>query len=447
MVPPPALAGSGLDVKEWLSRPGVKLVAVEFYATWCKPCMEAVPKWKAVHDKYRAQGLRLVVVSVQEQGACASPDWAPDAVVCDEDGILQQQWKAGSLPQAFLWSWQGDMLVANGTVEQVEAEIETYFEQVPRILIQDPADERNRPLPDAEYVKKSVRAELARTAKFELVADEATREELRNLKKEGYGLHYEEKLACKLGQEVSPNSTLSITRRKTETSDKLILELFSVENGCLTGSSKVRVMNGDIDAAIAEAVTQLVQMLTGDVQLPGAPIKAGGTPEPEEPTTDAESEEEAAEPGGIVTPTVEEVPAPKERGLAGRNSEFFYVGLSFIEGILPTAHGVFRTNIACEAAGQLRFSRFRWEILSAGIGFEKPHVWNLGTAALFDIGGLFFRTGLDLLLNEGDSVLGIEAGAGYSFFLGRGWYIDVELDLTLFPGNNVALPIQARLGV
>jgi len=656
----PARAQGGLDVKDWLSRPGVKLVAVEFYATWCKPCMDAVPKWKELHDRYRAQGLRLVVVSVQDRGACASPDWTPDAVVCDEEGILQQRWKADNLPQAFLWSWQGHMLVAHGSVEQVEAEIETYFEQVPRILMNDPVDERNQPLPDAVYVKKIVRAELGRGAKFELVADESTREELRRLKKEGRGLQYDDKRACKVGQEVSPNSTLSMTRRRTDVSDSLILELFSVEKGCLTASSKVRVMNGEIDAAVAEAVTQLVQALAGEVNLPGGPVRSGGTGKIEERDIGDKPEEWSmnvetgvlvdfdSDPAGAVvlldgkllcqeTPCSKTVPAgdhklemqkesyvaksegvkikkgnravrwkltpdfgwltvrskpsglvvtvdarpfgktplvkrqlpagpyqvlvtdPRyyergrqvqvERGeheeldlslqarqggikiaardqkendlraevwldgkkagstpfaekvLIGehlvrvvmgdavwkkrvdveekqvvdlraeldpgrgrgqsvteqgdgrkrkegeRNSEFFYFSLSFTEGILPTYDRALRTNIAGELAGQLRFSWFRWEVLSAGISFEKPYVWNLGSAALFDIGGLFFRTGLDLLLEEGRSYLGIEAGAGYSFFLGRGWYIDLELDLTIFPGHDVAVPIEARLGV
>jgi len=37
-----------LDIRGWLAQPGTRLVAVEFYATWCKPCMKAVPKWKAL---------------------------------------------------------------------------------------------------------------------------------------------------------------------------------------------------------------------------------------------------------------------------------------------------------------------------------------------------------------------------------------------------------------
>ena len=56
----PALADNGLNVERWLARPGVRMLAVELYATWCKPCMEAVPRWRALHERYYAdQGNRI----------------------------------------------------------------------------------------------------------------------------------------------------------------------------------------------------------------------------------------------------------------------------------------------------------------------------------------------------------------------------------------------------
>ena len=36
------------DPNAWVRHPGVKLLAVEFYATWCKPCMKAVTRWEAL---------------------------------------------------------------------------------------------------------------------------------------------------------------------------------------------------------------------------------------------------------------------------------------------------------------------------------------------------------------------------------------------------------------
>ena len=268
-VPSRAFAWANLDVRGWLSRPGVKLLAVEFYATWCGPCMKAVPQWKKLHEKYRSKGLRLVVVSVQDEGACASPDWNPDRVVCDEDGNLQQAWKANNLPQAFLWSWQGNMLVSHGDVDQVEKAIEAYFERVPRILVADPKDGRGTRLADGAGLKHMVRSELSRVAKLDIVADKETLEELRALRKEGYNPNFDTKTACKLGAEVSPNTKLDITLRQSGKIQRLYLELFSVENGCLTASAKAPVMQGDLDTAVVEAVNQLVVHLAGNVTMPG----------------------------------------------------------------------------------------------------------------------------------------------------------------------------------
>ena len=116
------------EVSSLLERSGVKMAAVEFYATWCKPCMEAVPRWKALHDKYRAQGLRLIVINTQDpNGACTAPGWAPDELVCDLEGHVAEAMKVGTLPSAFLYSLQGNTLVKRGHIDEVEREIEAYM--------------------------------------------------------------------------------------------------------------------------------------------------------------------------------------------------------------------------------------------------------------------------------------------------------------------------------
>ena len=269
-------AWDDLDIRSWLGDPGVKLLAVEFYATWCKPCQEAVPKWKKLQKKYRAKGLRLVVVAVQSEGSCSSPDWVPDRVVCDGDGSIAQRWRAQDLPQAFLWSWQGNPLVANGSVEQVEAAIKDYFGSVPRILVAAPEDLRGDPLPKkiGRQVKQLVRSELKRASKFDLVADKKERDELRKLRKAGHAVNFDEDTQCKLGEEVSPNSQLKITVAETRRGTKLRLELFSLEKGCLTASAHAPVIDKDYEAAAVEAVAKLVRGLLGDVKVPGGAATA-----------------------------------------------------------------------------------------------------------------------------------------------------------------------------
>ena len=62
----------------------MKLGVVDFYASWCKPCMEAIPQWRELRAKYRDQGLRVVMVHTQDpEKQCGEgvSDFADD-VIC-----------------------------------------------------------------------------------------------------------------------------------------------------------------------------------------------------------------------------------------------------------------------------------------------------------------------------------------------------------------------------
>ncbi len=56
-------------VEEWLTkepdREG-KMVLIDFWATWCKPCLKTIPKLNQFHRKYKD---RLVIVGVSDQSA------------------------------------------------------------------------------------------------------------------------------------------------------------------------------------------------------------------------------------------------------------------------------------------------------------------------------------------------------------------------------------------
>ena len=263
----PVFAGDGLDVKDWLSRPGVKLLAVEFYASWCGPCRKAVPQWKALHEKYRDQGLRLVVVSVQDpDGACVNPGWNPDDVVCDAEGRLAEAWGVGDrLPAAFLWSWRGPLLVRKGHVQEVGRAVEEELGRLPRVTLDEGME---------GHVRELLRTELARTGKVDVVAGAEEEEALAAIRRKSHELQFSDRSACKLGQRLAANSLLKASFVPAGSGKRLLVQIFSAESGCLNASAGVFWNVDRPDLSVAEAVAELVNNLRVSPELPGSAAPA-----------------------------------------------------------------------------------------------------------------------------------------------------------------------------
>ena len=102
--------GARLDIEKELTRPGVKLVVVDFYAKWCEPCMAARPKLHELRGRYGQHGVRFILVNVaSEGGSCEVPDDLPSDtmfVYDDEDELLSRM-QVNWLPAMFLVSWGG----------------------------------------------------------------------------------------------------------------------------------------------------------------------------------------------------------------------------------------------------------------------------------------------------------------------------------------------------
>lgn len=255
-------------IKGELRKPGVKLVAIDFYMTGCEPCDAAIPVWKKMKKEY-GDALKLIVVAPQrDNGTCNVKGWNNVKMICDEDMEIAGEWGVKDFPQAFLYSWHNnDPLVKLGHVNDVEKAIKEYFKHIPRVAIDADKSTKN--------MVSIIEEELIRNSKIELVSDESDRQSLLSAKKKSHQLNYDEGLKCELGKEIAANSILKVTKQDED----LVLKLSSVEKIC-TMAAATKNLSGDrkkLKTEIASAVYDLLSQMFGNISMPESGSKSVAT--------------------------------------------------------------------------------------------------------------------------------------------------------------------------
>ena len=91
-------------------------VLLDFWATWCMPCVQSLPELEAWHRRYGPLGLTIVGVSVDgpRNFARVRPFVASRglsyAIVLDRDGRLQQSYQVLAVPTAVLIDTAGTIV-------------------------------------------------------------------------------------------------------------------------------------------------------------------------------------------------------------------------------------------------------------------------------------------------------------------------------------------------
>jgi thiol-disulfide isomerase/thioredoxin len=52
------------QLKPWLNKKDDKTYVVNFWATWCKPCIEELPYFENVNKKYKSRNVEVILVSL-----------------------------------------------------------------------------------------------------------------------------------------------------------------------------------------------------------------------------------------------------------------------------------------------------------------------------------------------------------------------------------------------
>jgi peroxiredoxin len=93
-------------------------VVLDFWATWCKPCVRAFPDLQDLHEKYGSRGLRVVTVSVDSPKSQAhvapliNSKHYTFEVLLDTEGRVARRYNVMALPRTLLISPAGEILYA-----------------------------------------------------------------------------------------------------------------------------------------------------------------------------------------------------------------------------------------------------------------------------------------------------------------------------------------------
>jgi thiol-disulfide isomerase/thioredoxin len=118
---PPAIAGPTLDGSEIdIASLKGKVVLVDFWATWCGPCIAELPNVQAVYDKYHAEGFEVIAISFDRTKDALTKyveekklPWPQ--IFFDEEGKrfwqnpLGQRYGINSIPATFLVDREGNL--------------------------------------------------------------------------------------------------------------------------------------------------------------------------------------------------------------------------------------------------------------------------------------------------------------------------------------------------
>lgn len=113
-----------------------KVVFLDFWASWCGPCMNEVPNLKAAYKKYHSKGFEIVSVSLDEDPAewkdalkNNNMDWV-QLWNADEDeleGSAAVKYSITAIPSTFLIDADGTIIGRNLRENELEDALEDYF--------------------------------------------------------------------------------------------------------------------------------------------------------------------------------------------------------------------------------------------------------------------------------------------------------------------------------
>lgn len=124
------LSGKALNLNQYKG----KVVLLDFWATWCEPCMMEMPALQAAYKKYKAQGFDVIGISSDEskgdlQGVIKARSIGWRQVFDGAEGPINAKYKVVAIPTSFLIGRDGKIAAINLRGPELEPAIKKALAQ------------------------------------------------------------------------------------------------------------------------------------------------------------------------------------------------------------------------------------------------------------------------------------------------------------------------------
>ena len=89
-----------------------KVIVVNFWATWCAPCVKEMPSFETLYRRFRSQGLTVLAVSLDKDRSAKVQEFVDKyklsfPVLLDTEGIAEKLYPSFTIPFTYVIDKQG----------------------------------------------------------------------------------------------------------------------------------------------------------------------------------------------------------------------------------------------------------------------------------------------------------------------------------------------------
>ena len=84
-----------------------KVIIVNFWATWCAPCLKEMPSFETLYRRYRSKGLTLLAISLDKESSSKVQEFVDKynlsfPVLLDTDGVAEKLYPSFTIPFTYV---------------------------------------------------------------------------------------------------------------------------------------------------------------------------------------------------------------------------------------------------------------------------------------------------------------------------------------------------------